>query len=62
MPGRGGTDEKNPIFRIYAKIQLNGSFLGLWPFHTGFGLPYAIYLIRRFVGKLPKDLFESASL
>jgi alpha-glucoside transport system permease protein len=51
-----------PIFRIYAAAGLTGSFLGVWLFHTGFGLPYAIYLMRNFLGSLPTDLFESAYL
>jgi len=51
-----------PIYRIYAKMGLTGTFLGVWLFHTGFGLPYAIYLMRNFLGSLPKDLFESAYL
>jgi alpha-glucoside transport system permease protein len=51
-----------PISRLYAKLGLNGTFLGIWLFHTGFGLPYAIYLMRNFLGSLPRDLFESAYL
>ena len=51
-----------PIFRLYTDLGLNGTFLGVWLFHTGFGLPYAIYLIRNFIGRLPADLFESAYL
>jgi len=51
-----------PISRFYAQIGLNGTFLGVWLFHTGFGMPYAIYLMRNFLGTLPKDLFESAYL
>ena len=49
-----------PISRIYAQLGLNGSFLGVWLFHTGFGMPYSIFLMRNFLGSLPKDLFESA--
>jgi alpha-glucoside transport system permease protein len=49
-----------PISRMYAALGLNGSFLGVWLFHTGFGLPYAIYLLRNFLGSLPSDLFEAA--
>lgn len=49
-----------PIFRLYTDLGLNGTFLGVWLFHTGFGLPYSIYLIRNFIGSLPADLFESA--
>ncbi|OGO67741.1 MAG: hypothetical protein A2Z49_09320 [Chloroflexi bacterium RBG_19FT_COMBO_56_12] len=51
-----------PISRLYAQLGLNGTFLGIWLFHTGFGLPYAIYLMRNFVGSLPRELFESAFL
>jgi alpha-glucoside transport system permease protein len=51
-----------PISRLYAQMGLNGTFLGVWLFHTGFGLPYAIYLMRNFLGSLPRDLFESAYL
>lgn len=51
-----------PISRFYAQAGLNGTFLGVWLFHTGFGMPYAIYLMRNFLGTLPRDLFESAYL
>jgi alpha-glucoside transport system permease protein len=51
-----------PVYRVYAKMGLTGTFLGVWLFHTGFGLPYAVYLMRNFLGSLPKDLFESAYL
>lgn len=49
-----------PISRLYAQLGLNGTFLGVWLFHTGFGMPYAIYLMRNFLGSLPRDLFEAA--
>jgi len=51
-----------PISRLYAQIGLNGTFLGIWLFHTGFGLPYAIYLMRNFLGSLPREIFVSAYL
>jgi len=51
-----------PVYRVYTRLGLNGTFLGVWLFHTGFGLPYAIYLLRNFIGSLPRDLFESAYL
>jgi alpha-glucoside transport system permease protein len=51
-----------PILRVYRTLGLNGTFWGVWLFHTGFGMPYAIYLMRNFLGGLPKDLFESAYL
>jgi alpha-glucoside transport system permease protein len=51
-----------PIFQMYNDLNLNGTFFGVWLFHTGFGMPYAIYLIRNFIGGLPADLFETAYL
>lgn len=51
-----------PISRTYAQLGLNGTFWGVWLFHTGFGMPYSIYLMRNFLGTLPRDLFESAYL
>ena len=49
-----------PISKLYAQLDLNGTFIGIWLFHTGFGLPYAIYLTRNFLGSLPNELFEAA--
>jgi alpha-glucoside transport system permease protein len=51
-----------PVLRMYAALGMTGTFLGVWLFHTGFGLPYAIYLMRNFLGGLPRDLFEAAYL
>lgn len=48
-----------PIARMYTNIGLQDTFVGIWLFHTGFGLPYAIYLMRNFLGGLPKEVFES---
>jgi alpha-glucoside transport system permease protein len=51
-----------PIAQLYTSLNMQSSFLGIWLFHTGFGLPYAIYLIRNFMGSLPREMFESAYL
>ena len=51
-----------PLSRLYFQLGLSGTFLGVWLFHTGFGLPYAIFLMRNFIGALPRDLFESVYL
>lgn len=51
-----------PISRLYLQLGLGGTFLGVWLFHTGFGLPYAVYLTRNFMGALPREVFESAYL
>lgn len=49
-----------PILRLYTDFELNGTFLGLWLAHTGFGLPLAIYLLYNYISQLPKELFDSA--
>jgi alpha-glucoside transport system permease protein len=51
-----------PIAQLYVQLGLQSTFLGIWLFHTGFGLPYAIYLMRNFIGSLPREIFESAYL
>ncbi len=49
-----------PILRDYVSLQLNGTFLGIWLAHTGFGLPLACYLLYNYISQLPKDILESA--
>jgi alpha-glucoside transport system permease protein len=51
-----------PIAQLYVSLGMQSTFLGIWLFHTGFGLPYAIYLMRNFIGSLPREIFESAYL
>jgi alpha-glucoside transport system permease protein len=51
-----------PILRLYTEYDLNGTFLGTWLAHTGFGLPLAIFLLFNFISQLPSDLIESAHL
>jgi alpha-glucoside transport system permease protein len=49
-----------PILRDYVALQLNGTFLGVWLAHAGFGLPLAIYLLYNYISQLPKEILESA--
>jgi alpha-glucoside transport system permease protein len=49
-----------PILQTFANFGINGQFLALWLAHTGYGLPFAIYLLRNFMGALPREVFESA--
>lgn len=39
-----------------------GSFVAIWFAHTGYGLPFAIYLLRNYMGGLPREVFESAAI
>ncbi len=53
-----------PILQLYGPKGLNiaGSFLAVWLAHTAYGLPFAVFLLRNFMGALPKEVFESAAL
>lgn len=51
-----------PVLRIYSSLGLAGTFPGIWLAHAAYGLPLSIYLLRNFIGALPRDLFESAYL
>jgi len=49
-----------PILQDYVRLKLNGTFLGVWLAHTGFGLPLATYLLFNYIRGLPRDILESA--
>lgn len=51
-----------PILRVYNTLHLTGTFPGIWLAHAAYGLPFAVYLLRNFIGGLPRDLLESAYL
>lgn len=52
-----------PLLKLYnASGFLSKTYLGIWLAHTGFGLPFAIYLLRSYIAGLPKDLIESAQV
>ncbi len=49
-----------PIIKIYSSTGLYGTYFGIWLAHAGYGMPLMIYMMRNFMGGLPKELFESA--
>jgi alpha-glucoside transport system permease protein len=49
-----------PVLQLVTGVGLTGSFLAIWLAHAGFGLPFGIFLLRNFIGALPKEMFESA--
>jgi alpha-glucoside transport system permease protein len=54
-----------PILKAYVALGLtpqNWGFVGIWLAHTGYGLPFSIYLLANFFRALPSDLFESAEI
>ena len=51
-----------PMFRIYNDVGLFDTVASLVLFHTAFGLPFAIFLLRNFFVGIPKDIVESARI
>lgn len=51
-----------PLLRFYNEIGIARTYPGIWLAHTGFGLPLAIYLLRNYIGSLPRELIESAKI
>jgi alpha-glucoside transport system permease protein len=51
-----------PIFSLYNDLGLFDRVLGLILFHTAFGLPFAIFLLRNFFIGIPRDLLEAARI
>jgi alpha-glucoside transport system permease protein len=51
-----------PIFSLYDKTGLFDTIAGLVLFHTAFGLPFAIFLLRNFFIGIPKELLEAARI
>lgn len=51
-----------PIAQLFGQIGLFGSVVGVILFHTAFGLPFAIFLLRNFFTQIPGELMEAARL
>ena len=49
-----------PVLRDYQTLKLNGTYLGIWLAHTGFGLPLAVYLLFNYISTIPRSIMESA--
>ncbi|KAB8197289.1 ABC transporter permease subunit [Nonomuraea phyllanthi] len=51
-----------PIASFYGGIGIFGSIPGVVLFHTAFGLPFAIFLLRNFFVGIPASLLEAARM
>ncbi len=47
---------------IVPDLDLAGSTTAVWLTHTGFAMPFAIFLLHNYISTLPKDLFEAARI
>ncbi|MER7678357.1 MULTISPECIES: carbohydrate ABC transporter permease [unclassified Streptomyces] len=51
-----------PIAELFGKIGIFGTVFGVVLFHVGFGLPFAVFLLRNFFAEIPRELLEAARL
>ncbi|KAB1978054.1 carbohydrate ABC transporter permease [Streptomyces triticiradicis] len=51
-----------PIAELFGKIGVFGSVTGVVLFHVGYGLPFAVFLLRNFFAEIPRELLEAARL
>ncbi|OAH10110.1 carbohydrate ABC transporter permease [Streptomyces jeddahensis] len=51
-----------PIAQLFGNIGIFGSIIGVILFHVGFGLPFAVFLLRNFFAEIPRELLEAARL
>jgi alpha-glucoside transport system permease protein len=51
-----------PVLRLFAQTGIAGEYMAVWLAHTGYGLPFAVYLLRNYMGGLPREVFESAAI
>ncbi|MBA2949509.1 carbohydrate ABC transporter permease [Streptomyces himalayensis] len=51
-----------PIAKLFGDIGIFGSIIGVILFHVGFGLPFAVFLLRNFFAEIPRELLEAARL
>lgn len=51
-----------PLARLFGALGIFGSVIGVILFHVGFGLPFAIFLLRNFFLQVPKELLEAARI
>lgn len=43
-------------------FDLAGTSVAVWLTHTGFAMPFSIFLLHNYISQLPKELFESARI
>ncbi len=51
-----------PLTQFFNNVGITNDFLKLWLAHTGFGMPLAVYILRNYIGSLPREVIESAQV
>jgi alpha-glucoside transport system permease protein len=51
-----------PVLQFFKLIGLSGTIPAVWLAHSGYGLPFEVFLLRNYLGGLPREIFESAEV
>jgi alpha-glucoside transport system permease protein len=51
-----------PVLEFFRLIHLSGTIPAVWLAHSGYGLPFEVFLLRNYLGGLPREIFESAEV
>ena len=51
-----------PVLQLFHTFGLAGTFIAVWLAHSGYGLPFEVFLLRNYLGGLPREIFESAEM
>ncbi|AKG43148.1 MULTISPECIES: carbohydrate ABC transporter permease [Streptomyces] len=51
-----------PVARLFNTLGIFETTVGVVIFHSAFGLPFAIFLLRNFFAEIPRELLEAARL
>jgi len=51
-----------PLAQLFGALGIFGNVIGVILFHTAFGLPFAIFLLRNFFTEVPGELIEAARI
>ncbi|MFG2894686.1 carbohydrate ABC transporter permease [Streptomyces sp. NPDC048248] len=51
-----------PVAKLFGAVGLFETTAGVILFHTAFGLPFAVFLLRNFFAEIPRELLEAARL
>ena len=51
-----------PVLHLFVQLGLSGTIIAVWLAHTGYGLPFEVFLLRNYLGGLPREIFESAEM
>jgi alpha-glucoside transport system permease protein len=47
---------------IFPDLNLTGKYIGVWIAHTIFGMPFCVFILKNFIGGLPRDIVEAARI